>query len=79
MDTELEEAAENFSNKRHATINTELVLAFINGAKWQAERMYSEEDIIEFMQFIVSQESLSNTGSVSVTTAKYYLEQFKKK
>jgi len=49
------------------------------GAKWQQERMYSEEDMIAFMQFIISQESLGNTSSVSVTTAKYYLEQFKKK
>ena len=31
------------------------------------------------MQFIVSQKSLDNTGSVSVTTAKYYLEKFKNK
>jgi len=43
------------------------------------EKMYSEEDMIAFMRFIISQESLGNTSSVSVTTAKYYLEQFKKK
>jgi len=54
-------------------------VAFEAGAAWQAERMYSEEDMIAFMQFIVSQESLGNTSSVSITTAKYYLEQFKNK
>jgi hypothetical protein len=52
---------------------------FIRGATWQSERMYSEEDMIAFMQFIVSQESLGNTCSVSIKTAKYYLEQFKNK
>jgi hypothetical protein len=41
--------------------------------------MYSEEEMISFMQFIISQETLDNTSSVSKETAKYYLEQFKKK
>jgi nicotinamide mononucleotide (NMN) deamidase PncC len=41
--------------------------------------MYSEEDMIKFMQFIISQETLDNTSAVSEKTAKYYLEQFKKK
>ena len=53
--------------------------AFKDGAKWQAERMYSEDDLVRFMQFIISQESLQNTSSVSETTAMYYIEQFKKK
>lgn len=50
-----------------------------DGAKWQTERSYSEEDMIAFMQFIVSNPDLANTSSVSETTARYYLEQFKKK
>jgi hypothetical protein len=54
-------------------------MSFIAGAKYQAERMYSEEDLIAFMQYIVSNKDLGNTSSVSETTAKYYLEQFKKK
>ena len=53
--------------------------AFKQGANWQAERMYSEEEMISFMQFIISQETLDNTSSVSKETAKYYLEQFKNK
>ena len=83
----LEEAAEklypveigNESYNRGSDENKFAREAFIEGARWQAERMYSEEDMIAFMQFIVSQESLGNTSSVSITTAKYYLEQFKKK
>ncbi len=42
-------------------------------------KMYSEEDMINFMQFIISQETLSNTSSVSKETAQYYLQQFKNK
>jgi hypothetical protein len=52
---------------------------FIRGAKWQAERMYSEGEMIAFMQFIISNPDLANTSSVSETTARYYIEQFKKK
>ena len=80
----LEEAAERYGNKKGHIPTTELEDAifkqgFTDGAKWQAERMYSEEDMIKFMQFIISQETLDNTSAVSEKTAKYYLEQFKKK
>ncbi len=30
--------------------------AFIDGAKWQQERMYNEEDIIEFAEWIINQD-----------------------
>jgi hypothetical protein len=66
MKTELEEAAES----RYGTdmdsirgsnvydLNTDLKRGFIEGAKWQAERMYSEEDIIEFSEWAdISKES----------------------
>jgi hypothetical protein len=45
--------------------------AFINGAKWQQERMYSEEEVIAIV------EKSRETG----LTAEYLLltEQFKKK
>ena len=43
------------------------------------EVVYSEDDLINFMQFIISQESLENTSSVSKETARYYIEQFKKR
>jgi hypothetical protein len=66
----LEEAVNNFKKTD----------VYINEIKQQQDKkMYSEEDMIAFMQFIVSQESLGNTSSVSITTAKYYLEQFKNK
>jgi len=40
---------------------------------------YSEEDMIKFMQFIVSEEELENTSGVSIDTAKYFLNKFKNK
>ena len=76
----LEEAAENYvkdeSNRTYRFISKD---SFQDGAKWQQKRMYSEEDIIRFMQYIISNPDLHNTSSVSETTAKYYIEQFKKK
>jgi hypothetical protein len=54
-------------------------VGILRGMLHQRESMYSEEEMISFMQFIISQETLDNTSSVSKETAKYYLEQFKKK
>ena len=77
----LEEAAERNYNEQKLNTYTPYSFndAFKDGANWQAERMYSEDDLVRFMQFIISQESLQNTSSVSETTAMYYIEQFKKK
>ncbi len=68
MDKELEEAAlklypDDWDRREK--------LAFIEGANWQAERMYSEEDMIAIV------EKSRETG----LTAEYLLltEQFKKK
>jgi len=43
----LEEAAEKYWSKQPYNED-----AFIEGAKWQQERMYSEEDMFEFSQWI---------------------------
>jgi len=78
----LEEAAENFwLNDDSMTDNDRIsyVNGFKQGAKWQQERSYSEEDMLEFMQFIVSEEELENTSGVSIDTAKYFLNKFKNK
>ena len=55
-------------------LNTDLKRGFIEGAKWQAERMYSEEDLREAYM----------VGKHGGTTQAYYefkewFEQFKKK
>jgi hypothetical protein len=67
MKTELEETAEQFEY-------TDGIYGFKQGAKWQAERMYSEEiDLINWLQ-----QSLTAKKFYS-TDAEDLLEQFKKK
>lgn len=78
----LEEAAENYSNKTEeyvlkCRINKEsishlgLYLGFIEGAKYQAERMYSEEDIEKAFQNGLNRSFDSDFDR--------WFEQFKKK
>ena len=78
----LEEAAKAYVNKEGDIPTTELEDAifkqgFIDGAKWQAKSMYSEEDIISLIQFLSQDEDFDSYTSVSKETAKYYLERFK--
>jgi hypothetical protein len=41
----LEEAADKSAIEQFEAGNSAYILGFINGAKWQAERMYSKEDV----------------------------------
>jgi len=41
--------------------------------------MYSEEDIIDLIQFLSMNKEFNEYSSVSKETARYFLEQFKKK
>jgi hypothetical protein len=78
----LEEAAENYANKKGHIPTTELEDAifkqgFLDGAQWQQERMYSEEEVFEIVRL------MDITGGVGdhcgpVTREKWF-EQFKKK
>jgi hypothetical protein len=77
----LQEAAEKYrintikSGRSHRVEYTEQIkLDFIEGAKWQQETSYSEEDMIEFGKFI-----FKNTLLVNVKGVEGILEQFKKK
>jgi hypothetical protein len=55
------------------------VEGFIEGARWQAERMYSGEDIIDLIQFLSMNEDFNGYSSVSKDTAKRFFKQFKNK
>ena len=50
----LEEAAEHYSELQGGTYTTPhkrtYKYGFVDGAKWQAERMYSEEEVIEIIK-----------------------------
>jgi hypothetical protein len=72
----LEEAAEKYTN---TFINDDGTTEedFKAGAKWQAERMYSEEDMAEYAQYYW--QSGINNRYVNSLTPKQWFEQFKKK
>ena len=81
----LEEAAEKFRSNNPGTMqggnNTKILNAFKNGAKWQAERMYSEEEVLELLKKFAphiryNYKELPHTWSQVV---KEWFEQFKKK
>jgi hypothetical protein len=79
----LEEAAENFANSKewiNGGASNWVQFSFKNGAKWQAERMYSEEEVL---QIINSFEKLcynyqSNKDWFPSKKSEWF-EQFKKK
>ena len=52
----LEEAAEKFRSNNPGTMqggnNTKILNAFKNGAKWQQERSYSEEEILKIIDLL---------------------------
>ena len=80
MNKELEEVAES---KYPLDIWTEeeslsRKLAFTNGAKWMQQRMYSEEDMLNFAWFL--QENIGQfTCDKTAHFEGDYLKQFKKK
>jgi hypothetical protein len=74
----LEDAAErNCESITHPYCDREKSM-FIAGAKWQAERMYSEEDMREAFKANYTPFSATNIGDVEQDFQKWF-EQFKKK
>jgi hypothetical protein len=79
----IEEAAENNWDKINHQYKEGLNpyahrVGFKEGAKWQAERMYSEEEVIELLQKYRLDLSSGKTANIGDTT-KFWFEQFKKK
>jgi len=59
----LEEAAKDWYNKEGLMKPSKVeVRAWVKGAKWQEERMYSEEEVIEFTMNMISQYVVGNTN-----------------
>jgi hypothetical protein len=83
----LEEAAKKIypTHKGLTTIASNKIMlrrtAFIKGAKWQAERMYSEANKI--MKFLNTEKELKLSDAKTIERIKWYFEtyfeQFKKK
>ena len=56
--------------------------SFIEGAEWQAERMYSEEDLISFARFYFREEfnsTMQNSDKSTDEILQEWFNQFKKK
>ena len=81
----LEEAAEKYANKKGDIPTTKLEDAifkqgFIDGAKWQQEKMYSEEDLRQAFQDGQDNMDYSEIyGLDSKLTEGEWFEKFKKK
>jgi len=76
----LEEAAEiyeetDFITTTPTTENAQQMIqrAFIGGAKWQAERMYTEEDLRQAMITVMVSDSIKNSKDIAE-----YIQQLKK-
>ena len=72
----LEEAAINYTKQFDYAEDSSPQMDFIEGAKWQAERRYSEEEVRQI--FDIGQ-MIKNYGDYKPFTFKEALEQFKKK
>ncbi len=75
-----QEAIEEAAQKQWGNVHRTGVLGFIEGANWQAERMYSEEDMVEFSKWrIIYEDENPNNVKHSKKLLKEWFEQHKKK
>jgi hypothetical protein len=70
----LEEVAERYAELSY--YNRDDVNAFVNGAKWQAERMYSEKELFQIIAEILHTPALRDGSWEDISN---WFEQFKKK
>jgi hypothetical protein len=73
----LEKAAENYTKDgtKHFMEKTNVELGFIAGAKWQAERMYSEEEV----EMIARDAYEMGRKNILIGVFNKWFEQFKNK
>jgi hypothetical protein len=75
MKTELEEAAKKFADDCTLVSDAAAYKGFIDGAKWQQERMYSEEEVSE----IAKDAYTMGRNNILIGVFNKWFEQFKKK
>jgi len=82
----LEEAAEKYAKQFDYAEDSSPQLDFIEGAKWQQERSYSEEEVLYLLQKALRHQDDGEIGSLvtaqgKIRTANFYswFEQSKKK
>jgi hypothetical protein len=71
----LEEAAINYAKQFDYAEDSSPQMDFIEGAKWQAERMYSEEEVFQMILNYQSNYPYANNEE----GLRYWFEQHKKK
>jgi len=82
MKETLEEAAEKYAKQFDYAEDSSPPIDFVEGAKWQQERMYSEEEVLELLLKHQSdyRSSVRNTSPLDWSfDIKDWFEQFKKK
>ena len=77
----LEEAAERISktNSVYETAQDDFYHGFVDGAKWQSERMYSEEEVLKILHNYRNNFELYRNIQVLPNMFFEWFEQFKKK
>ena len=75
----IENTGDMFMPNRHDVNEIYRQEGFIEGAKWQAERMYSEEDFKEFARNYYRDIKLDKSNLLWEVLADKCFEQFKKK
>ena len=78
MKETLEEAAEKYANDNIDSYS--LDIAFYNGANWQAERMYSEEEVFKLLENYdreLKLDTFAYTKACTFTVTEWF-SQFKK-
>ena len=73
----LEEAAETFLPRLEVEHDTDFIIGFGFGAKWQQERMYSEEEVVNIL--IKAYEDIGKRKIPNQVVLASWFEQFKKK
>ena len=86
QETTLEEAAERYVEEYKWEEERDPWYDFMEGAKWQQERMYSEEEVIELLQKALTHKDDGEIGNLvtaqgEIRPANFYswFNQFKKK
>lgn len=72
MEKEIEEAAGKYAKKYALSTRHISHIGFEDGAKWQAKRMYSEEEVLELLF------EFSCNNDIDKKEMKEWFEQFKK-
>jgi hypothetical protein len=73
-----QETLEEAAKKQWGNIHRTGVLGFIEGANWQAERMYSEEDMINFHKWAYQKNRIEESDKTTKELLKEWVDRWSK-